>query len=152
MEKLPARGQMLPPAPVLETKAADGIDGPAVVLDVHQKEPLVGFMPLDEGGYILARENKAPVHRLALGARSAHLLWLVVGKGLRLALVGAALGMGGAFGLTRLLETLLFGVKATDPLIFAGAALALSIAAIAACYIPARRAMKVDPLNALRHE
>jgi putative ABC transport system permease protein len=90
--------------------------------------------------------------RLALGAGRADVLWQVAGQGMRLVLVGVALGLGGALGLTRLLETLLFGVSANDQLIFAGAAAVMSLAALTACYIPARRATKVDPLTALRHD
>ena len=108
---------------------------------------IYGVMSLNVG----SRANEFGI-RLALGARPAAVLWLVVGQGMRLALVGVGLGLGGAFGLTRLLETLLFGVTATDPLIFAGVALLLSVAAFAACYLPARRATKVDPLVALRHD
>jgi putative ABC transport system permease protein len=106
-----------------------------------------GVMSLNVG----SRTNEFGI-RLALGARRTDLLWLVVGEGIRLVLLGVALGLGGAFGLTRLLEALLFGVKASDQLIFAGAAVMMSLAALAACYIPARRAMKVDPLIALRQD
>ncbi len=90
--------------------------------------------------------------RLALGAQRADVLWLVLGQSMKLTLVGVTLGLGGSFGLTRMLESLLFGVKATDPLIFITVAVALSLAALAACYIPARRATMVDPLIAIRHE
>ena len=90
--------------------------------------------------------------RLALGASSSAIIRLVLGQGLRLTLCGIALGMAGAFGLTRLLAHLLFGVSKTDPLTFAGIALLLLVVAALACWLPARRAAMVDPLAALRHE
>ena len=90
--------------------------------------------------------------RMALGAQPRNVLRLVVGKGMILAVAGVALGLAGSYGLTRLMTTLLFEVKPTDAMTFATVALALLVIALIACYIPARRATRVDPLVALRYE
>jgi putative ABC transport system permease protein len=90
--------------------------------------------------------------RLALGARPGQVLAPVIGQGLRLTTIGLALGFAAALAVSRLLSGLLFGIKATDPLTFLGVAILLTLVAMAACYIPARRAMRVDPIVALRYE
>ena len=90
--------------------------------------------------------------RVALGAQSSDVLKLVIREGLSLTLVGAAVGLTAAFALTRFLGSLLYGVGATEPLDFAGVALLFTVVAVAACYIPARRAMRIDPIIALRYE
>jgi ABC-type antimicrobial peptide transport system permease subunit len=90
--------------------------------------------------------------RMALGAEKKHVLGLIMRGGLRLTFAGVAIGLVGAFALTRYLSTLLFSVKATDPWTFVGIALALTAVAMLACWLPARRAARTDPMVALRVE
>jgi predicted permease len=102
--------------------------------------------------YLIGQRTHEIGIRMALGAQQSKVLFQVLGEGLKLALIGAAIGLGAAFGLTRLMTSLLYGVSPTDPLTFAAVAVLLVAVALAACYIPARRAAAVDPMVALRHE
>jgi len=102
--------------------------------------------------YSVSRRTREIGVRVALGAATRDVLRLILGEGLRTVLVGAALGLAGALVLTRTVSSLLFGVTATDPIAFGSVTLLLLAAALLACYLPARRAAKVDPVVALRSE
>jgi predicted permease len=102
--------------------------------------------------YAVAQRTREIGIRMALGARSGDVLRLVVGQGMALIVVGGAIGLALALALSRVVTGLLFNVSATDPLTFACVTLLLGLAALLACYLPARRAAKVDPMIALRHE
>jgi putative ABC transport system permease protein len=102
--------------------------------------------------YQVAQHTREIGIRIALGAQTRDVLKLVLAQGMLLTAAGVAIGVGGAFSLTRLMENLLYGVKATDALIFSAVPLLLVLIALLACCIPARRAARVDPLIALRYE
>jgi predicted permease len=102
--------------------------------------------------YLVEQQTREFGIRIALGAQRSDVMRLVLGDGAKMALVGVGLGVVAALGLTRFLTSVLYGVSATDPVTFAAVAMILNAVALAACYVPARRAMRVDPMVALRYE
>jgi putative ABC transport system permease protein len=102
--------------------------------------------------YVVSRRIQEVGIRMALGARAADVVRMIVIEGLRLTGIGLVLGLAGAFAATRLLASLLYGIRPTDFLTFAGVSLLLTAVAVLASYIPARRAARVDPIVALHYE
>lgn len=102
--------------------------------------------------YAVTRKTHEIGIRMALGAKPADVLGMIVRQGIILTSIGVAIGIVAALGVTRLINSMIFGVTPYDPLTFVAVAAILSIAALLACYIPARRAIKVDPMVALRYE
>jgi putative ABC transport system permease protein len=102
--------------------------------------------------YMVGQRTKEIGVRLALGAQKFDVLRMVLKDGARMTLTGILIGLVGAMALTRLMRTMLYGVRPTDPLTFVSVAAVLGAVAMLACYLPARRAMKVDPMEALRHQ
>jgi putative ABC transport system permease protein len=102
--------------------------------------------------YLVSQRTHEMGLRLALGAQRSDVMRLVLAHGTKMALIGVAIGIAGALGLTRLMANQLFGVTAHDPLTFAAVAILLMLVALLACYLPARRATRVDPMVALRYE
>jgi putative ABC transport system permease protein len=159
------RGQVLtldPEQPVYDVKSMDHL----VTTSLAQRQlNMVLFVAFSSMALILAsvgiygvmsysvtqRTHEIGI-RMALGARQRNVLGLVVRQGMTLALAGVGLGIGGALALTRLMSTLLFGVSASDPVTFAVISVLLTGVALAACFVPALRATKVDPMIALRYE
>jgi putative ABC transport system permease protein len=102
--------------------------------------------------FLVSKRTREIGIRIALGAQPHHVLWLVLREGAKFSLAGIGLGLGGAFLVTRLLASELYGIGPMDPVTYLGVAVAMATVTLLACYVPARRAMSVDPLIALRYE
>jgi putative ABC transport system permease protein len=141
----------------LEQVRADSIAAPRLTANLLALFALLALAIAAAGiGGVMALSVSQRIHeigvRMAVGARPAEIVLMILRQGMALALIGVALGVAVAFGLTHAVKSLLFGVTPTDPTTFAGVAAVLAAAAFAACYIPARRAAQIDPLRALRAE
>ena len=157
-----AVGRIDPRQPIFSTRVMTEMAAELVSADQFNANLLIVFAGLALGlaaigiygviSYSVGQRTQEIGIRIALGAQSVDILKMMVGQGLLLVLIGLGIGLAGAFALTRFLESLLFGVTPTDPATFAAVAAVLAAVALLACYLPARRATKVDPMVALRYE
>jgi predicted permease len=141
----------------LEKNVADSISNKRFTMTLLGVFALLALLLASIGiygvlSYMVGQRSKEIGVRMALGAQKVDVLSMILKDGARMTLVGIILGLAGAMALTRLMGTMLYGVKPTDPLTFISVAALLGAIAMLACYIPARRAMKVDPMEALRHQ
>lgn len=141
----------------MEKTVADSISGKRFTMTLLGVFALLALLLASIGiygvlSYMVGQRTREIGVRLALGAQRLDVLRMVLKDGARMTLVGVVVGVVGAMGLTRLMASMLFGVKPTDPLTFISVAALLGSIAMLACYVPARRAMKVDPMEALRHQ
>jgi ABC-type antimicrobial peptide transport system permease subunit len=151
------RGQYIPDVRSMDAMLADTVAGRRFSMLLVGVFAAVAVILAAVGIYgVMAYSVTQRTHeigiRMALGAQTSDVLKLVVVQGLSFTIAGVAIGLVAAFALTRLMSGMLFGVSATDPATFAVIALILTGVALAACALPARRAAKVDPIVALRHE
>jgi predicted permease len=141
----------------MEKTVADSISGKRFTMTLLGVFALLALLLASIGiygvlSYMVGQRTREIGVRLALGAQRLDVLRMVLKDGARMTLVGVVVGVVGAMGLTRLMASMLFGVKPTDPLTFIAVTSLLCAIAMLACYVPARRAMKVDPMEALRHQ
>jgi putative ABC transport system permease protein len=141
----------------MEQYLSDAMERPRLILSLLAIFAVLALVLAAIGIYgVMAYAVSQRTHeigvRMALGARSEDVLKLILKEGLVLGVLGVGAGLAGAIALTRLLESLLFGVSTTDPITFTAVSLVSMLVAIAACWIPARRATRVDPMVALRYE
>jgi predicted permease len=154
--------QIDPRVPVLEVETMSKATGPALLLprlgaDFFGLAGLLGLVLACVGIYgVISYSVNQRTHeigiRVALGAQRRDVARLILGRSLGLTLLGVGIGIAGAFAVTRVLSDILYGISATDPVTFVGVPMLLLLVALAACYVPVRRAMRVDPMVALRYE
>jgi predicted permease len=151
-----------PQVPVSEVKTMSAVVSEAVATPASTTSLFVAFAGLalllgmigiyGVLSFLVSKRTREIGIRMALGAQRRDVLLLILKEGAKFSFVGVVLGLAGAFGVSRLLASQLYGVSATDPITYAAVAIAMSVVTLLACYIPARRAMRIDPLVALRYE
>jgi putative ABC transport system permease protein len=151
-----------PQVPVSEVKTMTAVVSEAVATPASTTSLFVTFAGLalllgmigiyGVLSFLVSKRTREIGIRMALGAQRRDVLLLIIKEGAKFSFVGLVLGVAGAFGGTRLLASQLYGVSATDPFTYAAVAIVMTLATLLACYIPARRAMRIDPLAALRYE